>query len=218
MSYPAVRARLDAACRAADRDPSEVRLVVVTKGQDAREVEAAVLRHGHRELAENRVQEWRGKAAELPGDVCWHFVGNLQRNKVKHLAAGAVPWVHSLSSPRLADTMEDQARKRGHRFRALIEVNVSGEASKQGIEPADAEGLVEHASGLEHVQVEGLMTMAPWAEDPERVRPVFRTLRELRDRLGLRELSMGMSNDLEVAVSEGATMVRVGTAVFAGNG
>lgn len=218
MSLAAVRARLEEACRSAGRDPSEVRLVVVTKGRDAAAVEREVLRHGHRELGENKVQEWRDKAAALPGDVRWHFVGHLQRNKVKYLAEGGVALVHSLDSARLADAMDAQGRRREHGFHALIEVNVSGEASKEGVDPAEVEGLLAHVARLEHVRAEGLMTMAPHTPDPERARPVFRRLRELRDRFGLRELSMGMSNDLEVAVSEGATIVRVGTSVFAGDG
>lgn len=218
MSLAAVRARLEEACRSAGRDPSEVRLVVVTKGRDAAAVEREVLRHGHRELGENKVQEWRDKAAALPGDVRWHFVGHLQRNKVKYLAEGGVALVHSLDSARLADAMDAQGRRREHDFHALIEVNVSGEASKEGVDPAEVEGLLAHVARLEHVRAEGLMTMAPHTPDPERARPVFRRLRELRDRFGLRELSMGMSNDLEVAVSEGATIVRVGTSVFAGDG
>lgn len=218
MSLAAVRARVRAACEEAGRDPASVRLVVVSKGHGPSRIRQAVLDEGHSVLAENRVQEWRSKAAELPPEVEWHFVGSLQRNKVKYLAAGRVRWVHSLNSIRLADAMEAQGARHGHRFRALVEVNTSGEASKQGIEPERAEGLTRHVQGLAHVEAAGLMTMAPHADDPECARPTFARLRALRDALGVAELSMGMSTDLEVAIAEGATIVRVGTAVFAEDG
>ena len=210
--YAAVRARMADACRRAGRDPSGVALVAITKGRSPAEIEARVLAHGHRMLGESFVQEWRPKRDELPDDIEWHFVGNLQRNKVKYL--GDIAVVHSLNSRRLADTMQKQGEKRGFALRAMIEVNVAGEDAKHGVAPARVAPLVEHAAGLSHVTVEGLMAMAPFSDDPEDARPYFARLRELRDTLDLRELSMGMSGDFEIAIEEGATIVRVGTALF----
>lgn len=205
--------RIEAACRRAGRDPAEVTLVAVTKGHDAADVERNVLRHGHRVLGENRAQELRDKRALLPPDVTWHFIGNLQRNKVKYLSGVAM--VHSLTTSRLADALDQQAAKDGRPMSVLIEVNVAGEATKQGVSADEADALARYVRGLSHLRLEGVMTMAPYSDDPDAARPVFRAARALRDELGLRELSMGMSNDFEVAVEEGATLVRVGTAIFA---
>lgn len=207
-----VRKRIAAACRRVSRDPSEVTLVAVTKGRTVEEIEQCVLRHGHRVLGESFVQEWQGKHDALPEDIEWHFVGNLQRNKVKYL--GDVAVVHSLNSRRLADTMQKQGVRRGFALRVMIEVNVADEENKHGLSPDRVAALVEHAAGLSHVTVAGLMAMAPFSDDSEDARPHFARLRELRDRLGLRELSMGMSGDFEVAIEEGATIVRVGSALF----
>ncbi|HKI55969.1 MAG TPA: YggS family pyridoxal phosphate-dependent enzyme [Trueperaceae bacterium] len=209
---PRVLERIEAACARSRRAPDEVRLVAVTKGHDAAEIERRVLAHGHRILGENRVQEWLAKRAALPADVEWHLVGHLQRNKVKYLAG--VRLIHSLDSARLADALEAEAETRDARWRVLLEVNVAGEAAKFGIAPAEAADLVAHVRSLPHVELEGLMTMAPYSDDPEASRPVFRELRRLGDRLGVPGLSMGMSADFEVAVEEGATWVRVGTALF----
>lgn len=209
-----MRGRIGAACRRVGRDPASVRLVAVTKGRPADEIRRRVLSEGLLDLGENRVQEWRDKAAALPREVRWHFVGSLQRNKVKYLADAGVSLVHSLNSRRLADAMDQQGARRGHRFRALIEVDVAGEETKQGIAPSDAGRLLDHCRPLEHLEVVGLMAMAPFSQDPEDARPVFASLRALCDRLELPEASMGMSGDLEVAVEEGATLVRVGTSLF----
>ncbi|MDZ7705924.1 MAG: YggS family pyridoxal phosphate-dependent enzyme [Trueperaceae bacterium] len=209
-----IEARIDAACRRAGRDRSEVTLIAVTKGHDVAEIDRRLLQHGHTVLGENRVQEWRDKAEALSDrDVEWHFVGNLQRNKVKYCTDIAL--IHSLNSIRLADTLQQQGDKRGTTFRVMVELNVAGEDSKQGAELADAEAIVRHAQTLSNVEVLGLMTIAPYSDDPEDARPVFRRLRELRDRLELTELSMGMSGDFEVAIEEGATFVRIGSALFA---
>lgn len=208
-----VRSRIEAACRRAGRDPSEVTLVAVTKGHGPSEIEARLLRHGQCVLGENRIQEWREKHRALePAGVEWHFIGNLQRNKVRYCLPFAL--IHSLTSARLAEALQTQGEKSGHCFRVLLEVNVAGEASKQGVPLDAAEALAERAAGLPNVRLEGLMTMAPYSDDPETARPYFRQLRELRDRLGLRHLSMGMSADFDVAVEEGATLVRVGSALF----
>lgn len=207
-----IQHRIRQACKRAGRDPSEVTLIAVTKGHDAHEIRETVLAHGHTLLGENRVQEWRDKNKQLD-EVEWHFIGNLQSNKVKYCTDFAM--IHSLNSSKLADMMEKQGAKKEHVFKVMIEVNVAGEDAKQGIAPAEAEALLRHTRGLEHVEVRGLMTMAPYADDPEAARPYFRKLRELRDKLGLKELSMGMSGDFEVAIEEGASFVRVGSAIFA---
>lgn len=201
-----------AACDRVGRDPSQVTLVAVTKGRTVAQIEELILEHGHRILGESFVQEWQPKRDALPEGVEWHFIGNLQRNKVKYL--GDVEVVHSLNSIRLANTMQKQGEKRGFALRAMVEVNIAAEENKHGVAPDDVADLVDHASGLSHVSVEGLMTMAPFSDDPEDARPFFAKLRALRDTLGLRELSMGMSGDYEVAIEEGATIVRVGSALF----
>ncbi len=207
-----VRQRIEAACARVGRAPSEVTLVAVTKGHGVDEIRQRVLAHGHRTLGENRVQEWRDKAADLGPDVAWHLVGHLQRNKVKYVASVAL--LHSLDSERLADALEVEGTRQETTFRTLLQVNVAREPGKYGVAPEAAAGMVRHVAGLQHVTLEGLMTMAPYSDDPEASRPVFRDLRRLGDTLGLTGLSMGMSGDFEVAVEEGATWVRVGTALF----
>jgi PLP dependent protein len=215
----AVTERLAAACRRAGREPGAVALVAVTKGRSPDEVRA-LLDAGQRVLAENRVQDWRALVDALGDDVPtappprWHLIGHLQRNKVRFCRPFDL--IHSLDSARLARALDEEGAKHEHVFRALVQVNVSGEASKYGVAPADLAALLDQVAALEHVRVEGLMTMAPFDPDPERARPVFAALRSLAQRHGLRELSMGMSGDFEVAVEEGATLVRIGSALFEG--
>lgn len=206
-----VRERLERACLRAGRDPAEVTLIAVSKGHEAAAIREHVLAHGHAVLGESRIQEWRSKEAELTG-VEWHLIGNLQTNKVKYCRPFHT--LHSLNSERLADALEAHGAKHNHTFRVLLEVNVAGEANKQGVALSDAEALARYAQGLPHVELAGVMTIAPYAGDPEAARPIFRALRELRDKLALKELSMGMSGDFEVAAEEGATYVRVGSALF----
>lgn len=210
--YADVLRRVEAACGRAGRDPAEVTLVAVTKGHDVGAIEWHVLRHGHTVLGENRVQEWVRKRDALGPGIDWHLVGHLQRNKVRFLEG--LSMLHSLDSERLADALEAEGERRGWRLPVLVQVNVAGEAAKYGVTPEEAPELVRHASALPHLDVRGVMTMAPYHDDPEASRPVFRALRALGDRLGLPERSMGMSGDLEVAVEEGATLVRVGRALF----
>lgn len=208
----AVTERIAAACARVGRDPAAVKLVAVTKGRTVDEVRALV-DAGQRRLAENRVQAWQAvaDALERPG-VEWHLVGHLQRNKARFCTPFAL--LHGLDSVRLADALEAEGAKRSHVFTTLAQVNVAGEASKFGVDPAALPALLQHVSGLRHVRVDGLMTMAPYADDPETARPHFRRLAELAREHGLTELSMGMSGDFEVAVEEGATLVRVGSALF----
>jgi len=191
--------------------PPGVTLVAVSKTQPAaaiREAHAA----GQRDFGENYVQEWREKAealSDLP-DLTWHFIGSLQTNKVKYLA-GRVGMVHTVDREELGREISKRWEKAGARARVLVEVNLGGEASKGGCAEGDVPGLVELLRGLAAIDVVGLTCIPPPQDDP---RPHFRTLRDLRDRLGLRELSMGMSGDYPVAIEEGATIVRVGTAIF----
>lgn len=214
----AVRERVAAAAARAGRDAAAVRIVAVTKGHPlATALEAAAA--GLLDLGENRVQEALGKMDAWPGAVVrWHLVGHLQRNKVKH-AVGRFALIHSLDSLRLADALEAEAAARGLVQDVLVEVNVAGEAQKSGCASALVPALVEHAAGLPHVSVRGLMAMAPLTADVAAQRRVFAGLFALREELvgrGFRlgELSMGMSNDFEAAVEEGATLVRLGTALF----
>ena len=208
----AVRARIAAACARVGRSTSDVRLVAVTKGRSHDEV-AALLAAGQRDLGENRVQAYQKVASAFAEpDLRWHLVGHLQRNKVRFCRGFTL--IHSLDSERLALALEAEGAKHGHVFHTLLQLNVSGEASKHGLAPSELAPLLASVRDLEHVQVEGLMTMAPYDPDPERARPVFRALRALALEHGLEQLSMGMSGDLEVAVEEGATLVRVGSALF----
>ncbi len=204
----------------AGRDPSEVRLVAVTKTVAAEVVSTAV-DVGVRILGESRVQEAREKigllAGELPGTVSWHMIGHLQRNKAK-LAVQLFDMIQSLDSMDLAGRIDRYASEEGKIQRVLVQVNLAGEKNKSGIAPQALLAFLEEAAKLRHVAVEGLMTIPPMGT-PEEARPYFRRLRELRDEASrqgfdLPELSMGMSGDFEVAVEEGATMVRVGSAIF----
>jgi hypothetical protein len=220
-----VRDRMAAACDRAGRDRADVTLVAVTKTVDS-EAAWALVGLGVADLGENRMQELRDKREALSDlDVRWHMIGHLQRNKVKY-AVRLCHLVHSVDSVRLAEALSRRAVSRERTMPVLVEVNVSGEESKFGI-PADrAADVIRRMANLPGLHVRGLMTMAPFVDDAETVRPVFVTLRELSERvadLGLpgvemAELSMGMTQDYEVAIEEGATMVRVGTALFRGTG
>jgi len=216
----AVRERIAAAAARAGRDPASVRIIAVTKGHPLQMAQAAA-EAGLPDLGENRVQEALGKMAAWPdAPVRWHLVGHLQRNKAK-LVVGRFDLIHSLDSVRLADALEQAAAARDLVQDVLIEVNVAGEEQKTGCPATEVPALAEHAASLAHLRLRGLMTMAPYTDDVAVQRRTFAGLRELRDRLtadGRRltadELSMGMTNDYEAAVEEGATMVRLGTALF----
>lgn len=216
----AIQARIAAAARRVGRDPAQVRLVAVSKSVGLEALQDAVAA-GQRLFGENYLQEAKGKIAALGPGVEWHFIGHLQSNKAK----AAVEWftlIHSLDRLSLAEALEAAAARRGKVQEVLVQVNLGGEASKSGVAPAAAAELLQALSRFPHLRVVGLMTLPPFFPDPEAVRPYFRALRELRDRLvaqglsdtGLPELSMGMSGDFEVAVEEGATLIRVGTALF----
>ena len=205
----AVRAEIAQICERADRDPREVRLIAVSKTHPPETIREA-LAAGQIEFGENRVQEGLAKLDELAdSEARIHLIGHLQRNKARF--AGRFASVQSIDSVRLAEAV---ARQLDAPLDALLEVNVAGEASKQGFAPAELESAFAQIAALPQLRVRGLMTIAPLVADAEQVRPVFRRLRELRDALGLPELSMGMSNDYAVAIEEGATIVRIGRAVF----
>jgi PLP dependent protein len=216
----AVRSRLEAAARRAGRDPGEVRLVAVSKTVPLARIKEAVAA-GQRLFGENYLQEAQPKIAALGEEARWHFIGGLQTKKAKG-AAGLFDLIHSVDRLKLAQALEQAAAKLGRVQDILIQVNLAGEASKSGAAPEDAAALLAEISRFAHLRVTGLMTMPPWFADPEEVRPYFRALRELRNRLrdlhiaanSLPELSMGMTGDFEVAVEEGATLVRVGAAIF----
>ena len=214
-----VRGRIDNACRRAGRGPAEVEIVAVTKTHGAEVVKEA-WEAGLSIVGENKVQEaaWK-KPASVNGPM-WHLIGHLQSNKVRH-ALELFDFIHSVDTLKLADRIDFIADEIGAQPHVLLEVNVSGEKSKSGMAPADVRPALEHImSSCPRITVEGLMTMAPFSENPEDSRPYFRRLRELRDEcekslgIGLPRLSMGMSGDYEVAVEEGATWVRLGTVLF----
>jgi PLP dependent protein len=216
--YEAIRRQVADAADCVGRDPDEVLIVAVTKTHGI-EVIRAALEAGICDFGENRVQEFLGKYGLFP-TAEWHFIGSLQTNKVKDIV-GKACLIHSVDSRHLLEEIDKRAQAAGVVQPVLLEVNVSGEESKHGFEPADVREALVEASHMPGVAVRGLMTMAPFGR-PEDARWVFRGLRELRDSLRemplngveLTELSMGMSNDFRVAVEEGATIVRVGTAIF----
>jgi len=217
-----VRARIERAAGRARRDPSSIRLVAVSKTFPAEYVRAAA-DAGQTDFGENKVQEALQKieqTADLP--IRWHLVGHLQSNKAKKV--GRFDMIHSIDDAGLVRSVDEAARAAGRRIELLVQVDLAREATKHGApEPALA-GIFEAAKGLQAAAIVGLMLLPPAADDPDEARPYFRDLRAVRDRLlahgvdasMLRELSMGMSHDFEVAVEEGSTLVRVGTAIFGG--
>ena len=217
----AIRERIAAAAAAAGRDPGSVRLLAVSKTFSADHVRAAYAA-GQRDFGENKVQEALQKieqTAELP--IRWHLIGHLQSNKAKK-AGPAFAAIHSVDSIDLVRRLDAAAVERGARPDLYVQVDLAGETTKFGAPEADVAGIARAASGCQAAVLRGLMLLPPWFDDPEQARPYFRRLRLLRDRLvedgiersHLGELSMGMSHDFEVAIQEGATLVRVGTAIF----
>ena len=215
-----VRERMEAAARRAGRDPGRVRLVAVSKTVDPGRIRQAV-EAGVDLLGENYVQEAQRKIEELGRAARWHFIGHLQTNKAK-AAVHLFDWVHSVDSLRLAEELSRAAKQQNTVLPVLLQVNLGGEATKFGAQEDEVFRLLEKMASLPGISVKGLMTMPPYFENPEESRPFFRALRRLAEALSerripgvlLEELSMGMSNDFEAAVEEGATLVRVGTAIF----
>lgn len=213
-----IRSRIEAAAARAGRDSSRVLLLAASKNRTPEEVRAAFAA-GVEAAGENRVQELLAKAGELPETAEWHFIGHLQRNKVRQVV-GLARLIHSVDSVRLAREIDRRAAEAGMEQRVLVQVNVAGEESKSGVPPGDALGFVEEIGRLGNVRVVGLSTIAPMAADPAGVRWVFRGLAELAGELAgagaidCEVLSMGMTGDFEVAVEEGSTCVRIGTGIF----
>ena len=207
-----VERRIARACARSQRSPDEVTLVAVAKGFETSAIRA-VFDCGIRHFGENRVQEAEGKIGQLSDlapDVAWHMVGHLQSNKAK-TAVEIFDIIHSVDSIRLAGVLSRRAEKT---LPVLLQVNVSGEAPKSGFSVDEVARVVDEVRRLANLEVIGLMTIAPLVANPEDVRPVFRKLGGLRDSLGLEHLSMGMTDDFEVAIEEGATMLRIGRAIF----
>lgn len=218
-----VQDRVAAACAAADRPIDSVTLMAVSKVHPVERLLEAI-DAGHRLFGENRVQEFQGKAAALreassgPERARFHLIGPLQNNKTAK-AAELFDEIDTIDSIKTAERVERAAVELNKSMPVLVEVKLSHEESKHGVAPDELPGLLERLSGLERVVVQGLMTVPPWSEDAEVARPYFRRLRELRDQMQLQyplmtELSMGMSNDFTVAIAEGSTCVRIGTAIF----
>jgi hypothetical protein len=214
----AVQQRINAACERAGREPGSVTLVAVTKTQPP-EVVAEAAKAGLSLFGENKVQEAKAKIPLCPGRLRWHLVGHLQTNKCRD-AVALFEMIQSVDSLHLAEEIAKRADQAAKTMPVLLEVNAVGEASKFGYAPEQLLEELSRINALPRLEIHGLMTVPPWTLDPERVRPVFRQLRELKERceqiLGapLPHLSMGMTGDFEVAIEEGATMIRVGTALF----
>ena len=215
-----VEANIRAACERAGRDRSEVKLIAVSKTNPV-PVLSEAYDLGVRVFGENKVQELTEKIEALPDDIEWHMIGHLQRNKVKYIV-GRVALIHSVDSFRLAEEINIQAKKRGIVAPILIEVNAAGELSKFGVRPEDTLELVKEVSQLDGISIRGLMTIAPYVVDSEENRQFFHKIRDLSidiageniDNVSMETLSMGMTGDYQVAIEEGATIVRVGTGIF----
>lgn len=219
-NYLAVEEKVKEACRRAGRNRDEVTLIAVSKTKPMSMIEE-LLPLGVVDFGENKVQELTAKEEALPSGIHWHMIGHLQRNKVKYIVDKAC-LIHSVDSLRLAETVSQEAGKKGVTANILIEVNVAGEDSKFGVSPDETAALAEAISKLPNIAVKGLMTIAPFVENAEENREVFRNLRKLSvdieekkfNNVTMAVLSMGMTGDYEVAIEEGATMVRVGTGIF----
>lgn len=215
-----VEEKIRKACERSGRERGEVTLIAVSKTKPVEMMEEA-MESGIRVFGENKVQEILKKEVLLPEDVQWHLIGHLQRNKVRQIA-GKVAMIHSVDSLRLAEQIQKEYEKLGQTAHILIEVNVAREESKFGLMPEETEGTIRKIAVMPNIQVCGLMTIAPFVEDPEENRIHFRNLRKLLvdinakniDNISMKELSMGMTGDYEVAIEEGATFVRVGTGIF----
>lgn len=216
-----VRKNIELACERAGRNPEEVTLIAVSKTKPLSDIEEVIATTDTRDFGENKVQEMVDKYEKVSTPVNWHLIGHLQTNKVKYIVDKAC-LIHSVDSFNLAKTIEKEAVKRNVTANILIEVNVAEEETKFGVRCEEVLPLIEQIKDLPHVKVKGLMTIAPFVENPEDNRVYFRTLRDLSldiaskniDNIDMSVLSMGMTNDYVVAVEEGATLVRVGTGIF----
>ncbi len=217
-----LRQRIREAALRADRNPDSIELVVVTKNVEIPQILEAY-EAGERKFGENRVQELVEKQEKLPRDIEWHLIGHLQTNKVKFVL-DKIHLIHSVDSVRLAHVIEERAVNAGKTVQVLIQVNVAHEGTKYGISPEEFPDLMEKIRSFKHIRLQGLMTMAPLGVGREEVRSTFRALASLRDQwieksfFDLKYLSMGMTHDFEIAIEEGANLIRIGTAVFGPRG
>ena len=215
-----VQSRVEQACKRAGRDVAEVTLIAVSKTKPVTDLQE-IYNAGVRDFGENKVQEMCDKMEKMPKDINWHMIGHLQRNKVKYIV-GNVALIHSVDSYRLAEEINIQAKKKGIVVPILVEVNIADETTKFGVSKEDAMELVRQIASLDALFIKGLMTIAPYVVDPEENRAYFRKIKELSvdidnqniENVSMDILSMGMTGDFEVAIEEGATMVRVGTGIF----
>lgn len=205
-----MRERVEAAAERIGRDPDSIAVIAVSKRKPAEDI-AAAYEAGQRDFGENYVQEFAAKSEQLPplDDARFHFIGKLQSNKAGK-AAGLFSTIHTLDSSKLARRLD----RFGKPLEVFLEVKLSAEESKSGMDPGLLGAVLEDVAAASNLRLSGLMTMPPWSADPEHARPYFRRLRELAERHGIGGLSMGMSHDLEVAIEEGATHLRIGTAIF----
>lgn len=219
--YNNIQKRIKGACEKCGRDPSEIILVAVSKTKPDEDI-LELLNHGQHHFGENRAKalEERMQTVTNP-EIIWHFIGNLQTNKIKYMA-DRVDWIQSIHKKKALKEVEKRASRIEREINVLIQVNISREDQKSGCHPDDLEKLLKYAQTLKHTKVRGLMGMATFTDDTESVRPEFKKLRTLKEKyahlnkgsVDLQHLSMGMTNDLEVAIEEGSTMVRIGTAIF----
>lgn len=215
-----VKSKIEAACKRSGRNSGDVTLIAVSKTKPVSDIEQAY-ETGTRDFGENKVQELDEKFPVLPKDIKWHLIGHLQRNKVKYIV-DKVELIHSVDSVRLAEQIEHEAAKKNITVKILVQVNVANEDTKFGLQSEDTIDIIKQISCLSHVHIKGLMTIAPFTDNPENNRGYFKKLKELSDEINalhldnveMTELSMGMTGDYEVAVEEGATLVRVGTGIF----
>jgi pyridoxal phosphate enzyme (YggS family) len=207
-----VHERVARACERAGRKPDDVLLIAVSKTVEIERIGLAVAA-GVAALGENRVQEAKEKVAALGRPVPWHLIGSLQTNKARD-AVQLFDWIHSVDREELARELDRRAHQSGRSVKVLVQVNVGEEPQKGGVQPSELKSLLDAMVGLRNLNVRGLMCIPPAVEPAEASRPWFKRLRDLRDAAGLEHCSMGMSGDFEVAIEEGATMVRVGTAIF----
>ncbi len=215
-----VKSKIEAACKRSGRNSGDVTLIAVSKTKPVSDIEQAY-ETGTRDFGENKVQELDEKFPVLPKDIKWHLIGHLQRNKVKYIV-DKVELIHSVDSVRLAEQIEHEAAKKNITVKILVQVNVANEDTKFGLRWEDTIDIIKQISCLSHVHIKGLMTIAPFTDNPENNRGYFKKLKELSDEINalhldnveMTELSMGMTGDYEVAVEEGATLVRVGTGIF----
>ena len=208
----AVHERIARACERAGRKPADVLLIAVSKTVEIERIRSAVAA-GVEALGENRVQEAKEKIGALGRPVPWHLIGSLQTNKSRD-AVELFDWIHSVDREELARELDRRAHQRERTAKVLVQVNVAEEPQKGGVSPAELKSLLDAMTSLRNLDVRGLMCIPPATETADAARPWFRRLRDLRDAAGLEHCSMGMSGDFEVAIEEGATMVRVGTAIF----